>query len=271
MSFTQHELRDTGFIIVRAIHDGARNDDSLEPLTAERTPWSSVRFVLERPLLVRDGRGATVVHPGQAFAALDYRSSAGRSVSNSSDVLSIVWRSRPDRPCGHGPITLSPRARAALLQLAATITTRDTATAIGAAREAVAALQALGIPVADVPLTSASPAAHEFARALERVFFPLSARPMAIDLARALGVGERQALRRANAFFGDYYTQRSSWREYLYIMRVGLSTFFIGHPRARTDQVSRLLGFSSPTSLCHALHDAGLPSPLEVQRALLAT
>ena len=77
--------------------------------------------------------------------------------------------------------------------------------------------------------------------------------------------------RRANDHFRRFHISVSSWRQYVQGMRVGLGSFFMSQRRARTEHVSRLLGFGSPTSFCHAFHDAGLPSPLAVQRQLLAS
>ena len=270
--FTQHELRENDLIVVRSVHAGGRNDDALEQvMTTEGSEWSGVRFVVDGPLLVRHGSGATVVGAGDAFASLAWRESAARSLTDLSDVLLIAWRSPGPRPAGgHALVPLTAPARAGLVRLARTIAERDTASAVWAAGEAIAGLRAAGILVNEVSRDPLPPADHAFARVLERTFFPMTARPMAVDLARALGVGERQALRRANAFFRDYYASGSTWRGYVHVMRVGLGTFFMSHPRARTEHVSRLLGFASPTSFCHALHEpAGLPSPQAVRRALL--
>ena len=270
--FTQHELRDNDLIVIRTVHAGGRNDDALEQvMTTEGSEWSGMRFVVDGPLLVRHGAGATVVSPGEAFASPAWRDAAARSLTDRSDVLAIVWRSPGPRVIGgHGLVTLTPPARAGLLRLAGTIAERDTASAVWAAREAIACLRAVGILVNEVSRAPLPPPDHAFARALERTFFPMTSCPMAIDLARALGVGERQALRRANAFFRHYYASGSTWRDYVRVMRVGLGTFFMSHPQARTEHVSRLLGFASPTSFCHALHEAGLPSPRAVRRALLS-
>lgn len=270
--FTQHELRERGLIVMRTVHSGGRNDDALEQvMTTEGWDWSGVRFVVDGPLLVRHGVGATVVSPGEAFASLRWRDAAARSLTDLSDVLAIVWRSPAPRVAGgHGRVTLSPAGRAGLVRLARTIAERDTESAVWAAREAIACLRAAGIVVNEVSRAPLPPADHAFARALERTFFPMTSRPMAVDLAGALGVGERQALRRANAFFRDYCASGSTWRDYVHVMRVGLGTFFVSHPQARTEHVSRLLGFASPTSFCHALHAAGLPSPQAIRRALLA-
>jgi AraC-like DNA-binding protein len=231
--------------------------------------------MLGGPILARQGSREAVVGSGEAVVSMDMRATTERTLTNGTDVLAFAWRAGSSfgpRAPGDGVIGLSLAQRGALSRLAEAITSHDTSSAVAHVGDAVAALRAAGVPLAfemsdrlSVPF-----AVREVGRALERVFCPLSSRPMAIDLARELGVCERQALRRTNALFETYYASGSTWREYVHAMRVGLSSFFMSHPRARTQNISRLLGFSSPTSFCHALHEAGLPSPLELQRALLA-
>lgn len=271
-TFTQHELRTKDFVVVRSIHDGGRNDDALENAVApEGSGWSSVRFVLQGPLAIRQGSGGPTLDRGDAFVATHAHTAPGRTLTDRSDVLALAWRRAGEDGAYAGMLSLSPAARGGLVQLANVIASRDTPGAILAAREATFGLRAAGVVLpADGPRTPTTSGALAMARALERVFFPLAARPMAIDLAQALGVGQRHALRLANAYFRDYYAGASTWRDYVHVMRIGLGTFFMSHPRARTEKVSQLLGFGSPTSFCHALQEAGLPSPSAVQRALLA-
>ena len=68
-----------------------------------------------------------------------------------------------------------------------------------------------------------------------------------------------------------FHLSASSWREFLSCLRLEMGSFFMGAPNARTEDVSRYLGFSSPTSFCHALQDAGLPSPQTLQAELRCT
>jgi hypothetical protein len=115
-------------------------------------------------------------------------------------------------------------------------------------------------------MANVSAETHAFARALERTLNSPSARPMAVDLAHALGLGQRQALRRANDHFRAFHLTVTNWREYMIGMRLALGAFFSTAPGARTETVSRFVGFGSPVSFCHALHAAGLPSPQDLQR-----
>jgi hypothetical protein len=92
---------------------------------------------------------------------------------------------------------------------------------------------------------------------------------MAVDLAAALGVGERQALRRANDHFHAFHLTISTWRQYVSGIRLAVGAFFMTAPGAKIEEVSERIGFRTPTSFWHALHDAGLPSPQKLQRLAL--
>ncbi len=275
-SFVQDELRTHDLVVLRVRHDGGIADDALErTVTTVRAGWSMVRFVVEGPVLVRDGAHGIAVERGEAFASSEWGSAPARSLTTASETLLFAWRSGgslgPSLP-HDGLLRLSPTARNGLFDLAHAMAAREPASTVRATRAAAAIFSAAGLPLdAAAPLAAAPRSSHDFARALERVLFPMTSQPMAVDLARALGVCERQALRRANDHFRRFHISVSSWRQYVQGMRVGLGSFFMSQRRARTEHVSRLLGFGSPTSFCHAFHDAGLPSPLAVQRQLLAS
>lgn len=275
-TFVQDELRTEDLVIVRTRHEGGLVDDALErAVTTRASEWSMVRFVIEGTLLASRGASAVVLERGQAFASIAWGSVLLRSLTTVSEEVRFAWRtsgrSGELRGCD-GLLSLTPSARDAFFRLAWLMKGVDSEAARAAAREVVVALRASGVSLEPNLVKSAVPAAsHEFARALERVLFPMTQQPMAVDLARALGVGERQALRRASDHFSRFHITVSTWREYVHGMRVGLGAFLMSQRRARTEHVSRLLGFGSPTSFCHAFHDAGLPSPLETQRLLLRT
>lgn len=268
--WTQDELRTEDLVVVRATHHGGQHDDGVErAVTTGGSSHAAVQFFLEGPHQLRQNAHDIEIAGGTVSASHDLRASVSRSMSHRSDVLVLAWRkeSALGRALAHDDLLdLSPKGRAALAQLAHAMRANDRP--VDALRNALAALAAAGVPV-DPNVRFAPPTAGEIevARAIEATVFPLTARPMAVDLARALGVGERQTLRRVNTFIAKYYASGSTWRGYVHAMRIGLSAFFMSHPRATTEHVSQLLGFSSPTSFCHALQLAGLPSPSAMQRA----
>jgi hypothetical protein len=271
-AWRQDELRADDFVIVREREHGSVVDETIMP---ERVAgWTAVRFVLDGPLAVR---GADL-HAGDVVLTSTYGDAPARTLEHRMDTLTLIWRA--DSAIGSALASAdvmrpSPRAARSLVNLAERLAVDDTSIVTGAAFDAFDALRAAGVPLANVrdmraSMRSATAGEHEIARVLGRVMCSLASQPMAIDLARGLGVCERQALRRVNAFFARYYRTARSWRDYVSGMRVLLGTFFIAQPAATTEHVASLLGFASATSFCHAFQDAGLPSPLAVQRSALS-
>lgn len=269
-TWTQDELRTDDLVVVRATHHDGQHDDGVErAVTRGGSSHAAVQFFLEGPHQLRHRTRDIEITGGTVSASHDLRACVARSMSHRSDVLVLAWRkeSALGRALAHDDLlNLSAKGQAALVDLAHAMRANDRP--VDALRNALAALAAAGVPlVPNVQFTPPTTGEIEVARAIEQTVFPLTARPMAVDLARALGIGERQALRRVNAFIEKYYASGSTWRGYVHAMRIGLSAFFMSHPHATTEHVSKLLGFASPTSFCHALQQAGLPSPTAMQRA----
>lgn len=257
----QDEIRGEDLIIVRERQRGAIVDERIVPERVEG--WSAARLVLDGPLTTAAGD----LREGDVLLTPAYGDVPARTLDDVLDTITIIWRSNG---AVGGPLAsadrvrLSPLALRSLQRLAQSLSDDD-------ALDALDALRAAGVPIARDPFI-APPTRDEIevAQAVERVLLPLSNQPMTVDLARALGVCERHAARRVNAYFSRYYRSLTTWREYVRGIRVLLGTFFIAQPKATTESVSRLLGFSSPTSFCHAFRDAALPPPMTVKRALAA-
>jgi hypothetical protein len=269
----QDELRGDDLVVMRKGQRGAAVDEAIAP---ERvTGWSAVRFVLDGPLVARAADRAVDVRPGDLLLSRAFGDAPARALEDRCESLTLVWRSdsRIGASLAHNDVLRpSPLARLSLLRLAGVLAVAPAPMVRSAAFDAIDALRSAGLPFETDGrrgVVDATDGERAIARALERVLFPLSSQPMAIDLARALGVCPRHALRCVNGYFRRYYRLASSWREYVRGMRVMLGAFFIGQPSAATERIARLLGFGSATALCHAFRDAGLPSPLAVQRALL--
>nr|MCU0655518.1 hypothetical protein [Polyangiaceae bacterium] len=84
--------------------------------------------------------------------------------------------------------------------------------------------------------------------------------PTGVDLVAALGGTERQLSAMAARYFRRYHATVSGWRDYLFWLRVELGVVALRSGQ-RPSEVSRWLGFRSPSALCHAFKDAGLASP----------
>lgn len=268
----QDELRDGTLVVLRTRHEGARFDDTLYPETSAGS--TSLRFVLGAPLVVRAGARLLDLGTGRLDTSSEHGASHARSLGTSSDVLTVGWRvtagARARLP---GGVDVAPSASvAARLRAFAELLSDPQAGphALGPALDDVrAALASEGLDVPPRAAAGAPPCDLEVAAAVQRIDASLPSHPTSVDLARALGVGEPHAVRRANAFFRRYYLCADGWRGYLRDRRLGHALFSLGHPRARTDEVARALGYRSATSLCHAFQRAGLPSPRAVQRELL--
>jgi AraC-like DNA-binding protein len=275
--YRQEEVRRADFMLLRVRPEGAIIDEALDrPRGSRSLEWSRMRFVLAGPALVRQGSGATLER-GHAYASSTFRNESGRSLTRSSDWLDLYWRNGStigERLRDGGAIVrLSAKSFAQIERLAGAVTSGDLHATHDAARDVLADLRAEGLPFAPEALAAPSVAktdasSTDFARVLWTLASKLEHQPMAIDLSRALGVSERHALRCASRFFQQFHLSAASWREFINCLRIEMGAFFMGARGARTEDVSRFLGFASPTSFCHAFQDAGLMSPQRVQSEL---
>jgi AraC-like DNA-binding protein len=96
---------------------------------------------------------------------------------------------------------------------------------------------------------------------------PLGERPAVVDLATELGWSERSTLRMSQRFFGAYFPAACGhWRRYLRMWRLNAAATLLSTEDLSVGEVSARVGFSSPTSLCHALEQAGWPSAGAIRR-----
>jgi AraC-like DNA-binding protein len=275
--YRQEELRSGDLMLLRMRPEGAIVDEALDrPRGARSAEWSRLRFVLGGPLHVRRGRGV-LLERGDACGSSEFRSETGRTLTRSNDWLDLYWRNGSaigERLREGVVLHLSASSFARIERLAAALVVGDVDATLQIARDVLGDLRAEGLPFATSALGAfegtVDPSSPEVARVLWQLAGRLSRQPMAIDLSRALGVSERHALRCASRYFQQFHLSASSWREFINCLRLEMGAFFMGAPRARTEDVSRFLGFSSPTSFCHAFHDASLPSPQRLQGELSA-
>lgn len=275
--YRQEEVRSSDLMFLRMRPEGAIVDEALDrPRGSRAVEWSRIRFVLDGPLAVRLGRGMTLAR-GECYASSAFRSESGRALTRDSDWLDLYWRN--GSPIGEQlsdgvVLRLSATSFERIGQLANAVTTGDVRATRKAAGDVLRDLRAHGLPfAADALCDSGSEinaSSTAFARVLWSIAGNLSNQPMAIDLSRALGVSERHALRCASQFFHQFHLSASSWREFLTCLRLEMGAFFMGAPGARTEDVSRFLGFASPTGFCHAFNDAGFMSPQQVRHELRA-
>lgn len=272
-TWLQEELRSPDLVFVRSRYSGARRDETFSSERAEGC--SSIRVVLEGPLVAHVDGSPVDVREGELVASAIHGTCRARTLEPHSDVLIVGWRNRGvgDPFVRDVRLALSTGAMSTLRRLAEALADRaaPTESLDAAASDVVDVLRAEGFPLSPEAVPAADAETRRLAAAVESSLASFATQPTSLDLSRALGVGEHHALRRANAWFRRFYFSVHGWREYLRVRRLDLGAFFMGRPGARTEDVARALGFRSPTSFCHAFQTAGLPSPRAVQSLLLAS
>jgi hypothetical protein len=112
-----------------------------------------------------------------------------------------------------------------------------------------------------------SPRVARVGAAIDGVLSRTGARPMVVDLMRALDCSERQARYLVSEYVGEYALQGATeWRTLVTVWTTYLAGLLMTAKGATTEWVASLLGYGSPNALCHALMNAGLPSPGEMRR-----
>jgi AraC-like DNA-binding protein len=115
----------------------------------------------------------------------------------------------------------------------------------------------------DAPPLGDQRLAHAMGDALTR----LDAHPAIEEVGDALGWNVRTVHRRIAAIAERYVLPWAHWRSALHHTRVVHAIRLLAAPGATTEGVARATGFRSPTALCHAFANAGLPSPGVLSRA----
>jgi len=137
---------------------------------------------------------------------------------------------------------------------------------IGELFRVFAALGVIQAP-ALVDLRAPSPRLMAIGDAIDGVLSRAGTRPMLVDLTRALDCSERQARYLVREYVGAYALQGATeWRTLAGVWTTYLAGLLMTAPTATTEGVASVLGYGSPSALCHALTNAGLPSPGEMRR-----
>lgn len=111
------------------------------------------------------------------------------------------------------------------------------------------------------------PRLHRVGRAIDGVLSRAGTRPMVVDLSQALHCSERQARYLVREYVDAYALQGATeWRTLVNVWTTYLAGLLMTAPGATTERVAGLLGYGSPAAFCHALTNAGLPSPGEMRR-----
>lgn len=133
-------------------------------------------------------------------------------------------------------------------------------------------LRAAGLPferlrAADLEAQSAAETEQRLTDSVMTSLAHLERFPAIEDVVGALGWNARTVHRRLERVAERYVLPWSHWRSALHHTRITQAVRWLGAPGATTELVAKLTGFRSPTALCHAFADAGLPSPGTLARA----
>lgn len=273
--FRQTELRSPSLLVIRRRVQNARFSDHLFELSSRRpAPWPRVRLLLEGHAIATIGGRETRLGPGDAVIADRWDAAPWTADSDTTDTIYVGW---PDGSAGVTETRAArqiPRVVAAAKRLAETMrpgtpraaTRHDT-------QDLLRGLEAEGIlPHAarfDDDCALVTPSFSRFADALGSVLSRTHDWPMAVDVASALALGERQVTRLAAEYFRALYVSVDSLGAYLTKSRMWLVTAAMTSLGARTEEVARHFGFSSPVAMCHAFTAADLPSPGSFRQALI--
>lgn len=164
---------------------------------------------------------------------------------------------------------LGEQDRARLAQAANDLSGPDTPSAVATI---LSILRSLGLgfrPASADDLTGLRPASdlvrlHE---AMGLVLTRLDRHPSVDDVADLLGWNVRKVHRRFRELREANGHSFSHWREALRQTRLLHALRLLSAPGATTELVAREAGFRAPTALCHALSEAGLPSPGSLVKA----
>ena len=237
-------------------------------------PWPNVRVVLRGNVAVDSpfgqSAGSIELNPGSVVLCEDWGAAPFRYLSDDVQLLFVAWRGEASGPHAAGRSSGCTRASRAVLAAASEVASvMDDAVSpltLFEVEQLMRALRAEGLcnenPLAEPQLgLAAARSLGRFGETLTRLQAESGERLMAVDLADALGCSERTTLRVSSAYFRSLYVSVDSLRDYVASGRLWVAAAAMLSNGARTEIVSRKLGYSSPVALCHAFADAGLPSP----------
>jgi AraC-like DNA-binding protein len=205
-------------------------------------------------LVVSDGggrRGGSMAYTGRSFRQLLV------------EWEPAVFGAPHDRDLTMGDLSEADLAR---LEVAGERAVTEATAAVGI-REVLALLRAAGLPFDHVEVPYEPSPLGTLNAAIATAISSLERSPSIDDIATQLGWNERRVHRAIKALTQHYAIPWTEWRSALHCFRLLNATRLLAAPRATTESVSRLTGFRSPTSLCHAFDKAGLPSPGALTRA----
>jgi AraC-like DNA-binding protein len=275
-----------GWVFRRALFHGVVQDERLTTTTLGRgAPVGRSRLIvaLEGPATVfvspfPSGPCRTVeMAPGDALVVRDLGALAIRAGDGLS--LELDWEPSCELAAGSVPelshARLAHSTRRALASMSTAMremTAQDHGRFDTTAAAAIGALRAEGLPLSvgvllNPEVFSMNDDGQRLIEACDAELCHLEAGPMLWGVEQRLGCSRRTIARRireANSQYGISAMSGENWRSARDFYRVLLGTILASSRAATTEKLAAVLGYSSPTALCHAFADAGLASPAVV-------
>jgi AraC-like DNA-binding protein len=293
VSIERSILRHPSFVVRLADYRGSIVEDRLFAASAVGTTavphWPLLALVLAGSGIMRTAPTSAIVQRGDLVFVPSGAGFSARSDPSGARVWILQWD--PEVFGGAGaacaahhrlPPSDFERVQAPIQRsVAAGHAVSDCAMALV---EVFAALRSFGLvdaqPAASDLLFSVPAPLVRVGIAIDSALSNLSRAPASIDLERSLACSPAQ-LRRLIHRHGTAAISPApislanltraappTWRDLLNGWRLAVGVLLMTSPKSRTERVAAQLGYSSPTSFCHAFANAALPSPGNVRRAV---
>lgn len=265
--------------ITLQIREGFIDDESLlfSHFSRRQIGRSNLILALEGDVRIRRGEEQILLEPG---AWLGEERNSGWHMRREGRTLTLIleWEPGPIaaeriRPGAAGRV--APTALRRLHALSLALSARESTDEARAAqlRHILALLRAEGLPVEEAEgealIEEVPPHLRALAGTVDPALSALCRGPALGEVQDALGLSRPAVLKNLQEFNERYaYNASGGWRELLQRWRVTMGACFMSAPGATTEQVSRILGYASPTAFCHAFANRRLPSPGAVPERL---
>jgi AraC-like DNA-binding protein len=226
---------------------------------------SSISMNLQGRGRFEEGGRRAWLDPGDLVLS-DQRRGGTEAYAGDSVMLVVDWSPPLGKPLG-GDFSLGRldrRDRARLIELGrALLQPAGPAQAVARMLEL---LRAMGLPLESVTardLEADETDCHdqrlhqEMGEHLSR----LDRHPSIDELSERIAWNHRRIHRHIASSAARHALPWHTWRGALQYARLLRTIQLLGSPRATTERVARAVGFRSPSALCHALAEGGLPSP----------
>lgn len=174
-----------------------------------------------------------------------------------------------------GPVRLSIRTARRLREMAAELDAigADEVRAAPVIASILALLRAEGLPFDSIEAGDLHEAVPEqrilLSRSVDALLSSGDGLPGLVDLESTLPWTRRTIHRLLSEFQETYaFHMTGGWRRLLHWWRIPLAAALMSSPKATTEEVAALLGYSSHRALCNAFANAGLPPPGAIRETL---